>query len=70
MEHDLIGDEIVPKDAYYGIQTQRAMRNFDITGVLISLVHALAMVIKSAALSNHKVGYLTTTTKGCYRLSL
>jgi hypothetical protein len=24
MEHDLIGDEQVPKDAYYGIQTQRA----------------------------------------------
>jgi aspartate ammonia-lyase len=24
MEHDLIGDEKVPKDAYYGIQTQRA----------------------------------------------
>ena len=23
-EHDLIGDEKVPKDAYYGIQTQRA----------------------------------------------
>ena len=24
MEHDLIGDERVPKHAYYGIQTQRA----------------------------------------------
>ena len=24
MEHDLIGDEQVPKEAYYGIQTQRA----------------------------------------------
>ena len=24
VEHDLIGDEKVPKDAYYGIQTQRA----------------------------------------------
>lgn len=24
MEHDLIGDEKVPRDAYYGIQTQRA----------------------------------------------
>jgi hypothetical protein len=24
MEHDLIGDEQVPKHAYYGIQTQRA----------------------------------------------
>ena len=23
-EHDLIGDERVPKHAYYGIQTQRA----------------------------------------------
>lgn len=67
MEHDLIGDEEVPKDAYYGIQTQRAMRNFDITGVPIShfpkFIHALAMVKKAAALANHKLGYLTTSKK-------
>ena len=62
MEHDLIGDEKVPADAYYGIQTLRAMRNFDITGVPIShfpqLIRALAMVKKAAALANQELGLL------------
>jgi aspartate ammonia-lyase len=62
MEHDLLGDEEVPADAYYGIQTMRAMRNFDITGVPIShfpqLIRALAMVKKAAALTNLELGHL------------
>ena len=62
MEHDLIGDEKVPADAYYGIQTLRAMQNFDITGVPIShfphLIRALAMVKKAAALANSELGNL------------
>lgn len=33
IEHDLIGDAEIPKDAYYGIQTHRAMNNFDVTGM-------------------------------------
>lgn len=63
IEHDLLGDEEVPADAYYGIQTMRAMRNFDITGVPIShfpqLIRALAMVKKAAALANLELGHLT-----------
>ena len=66
-EHDLIGDEDVPMDAYYGIQTQRAMQNFDITGVPIShfpqLIRALAMVKKAAALANHELGHLNAVKK-------
>ncbi|CAB9528668.1 Fumarate hydratase class II [Seminavis robusta] len=62
IEHDLIGDEKVPADAYYGIQTQRAMKNFDITGVPIShfpeLIRALAMVKKAAAMANRDLGHL------------
>ena len=62
VEHDLIGDEEVPANAYYGIQTQRAMNNFDITGVPIShfpqFIRALAMVKKSAALANRELGQL------------
>lgn len=62
MEHDLLGDLEVPVDAYYGIQTQRAMTNFDITGVPIShfpeLIKALAMVKKAAALANRELGQL------------
>lgn len=67
MEHDLIGDEKVPNSAYYGIQTQRAMKNFDITGVPIShfpeLIRALAMVKKAAALANFDLGHLNEEKK-------
>jgi len=66
-EHDLIGDEDVPVTAYYGIQTQRAMDNFDITGVPIAhfpeLIRALAMVKKAAALANHDLRHLDTNKK-------
>ena len=64
IEHDLIGDEYVPVDAYYGIQTLRAIQNFDITGVPIShfppLLKALAMVKKAAAQANEKLGNLAS----------
>jgi aspartate ammonia-lyase len=62
-EHDLVGNENVPISAYYGIQTQRAMKNFDITGVPIShfpeLIRALSMVKKAAALANFDLGQLS-----------
>ena len=31
MEHDLLGEKAVPASAYYGIQTARAMDNFQIS---------------------------------------
>lgn len=60
LEHDLLGTREVPKDAYYGIQTQRALENFPITGYRPhkELVLALAMVKKAAAIANMKVGQL------------
>jgi aspartate ammonia-lyase len=62
IEHDLLGYEPVPADAYYGIQTQRAIHNFDISGVPIchfpQLIRALAMVKKAAALANQQLGLL------------
>ncbi|EON92908.1 aspartate ammonia-lyase AspA [Marinobacter lipolyticus SM19] len=62
LEHDLLGDLAVPEDAWYGIQTQRALDNFAITGVPIShfpdFVRALAMVKKAAALANRDLGVL------------
>ncbi|MBW0147253.1 aspartate ammonia-lyase [Marinobacter arenosus] len=61
-EHDLLGDLPVPADAWYGIQTQRALNNFSITGVPIShfphLVRALVMVKKAAAMANRDLGDL------------
>jgi len=62
-EHDLLGDEQVPADAYYGIQTMRAMRNFHITGVPIGhhpqLVIALAYVKQACAKANRDIGLLS-----------
>ena len=62
IEHDLLGDAKVPNAAYYGIQTQRAMENFNISGVELShyanVPTALAMVKKACAMANRDLGML------------
>ena len=35
-EHDLLGEKQIPADAYYGVQTARALENFQISGVPIN----------------------------------
>src|SRR3954469_4190720 len=56
IEHDLLGDFKVPADAYYGVQTARALENFKISGVEIRLypnfIKGLAMVKLAAARAN------------------
>ncbi len=63
LEHDLLGDRQVPNEHYYGIQTLRAVENFNITGIPIShyprLVYSLAYIKKAAALTNLELGLLT-----------
>ncbi|RKO63198.1 aspartate ammonia-lyase [Caldibacillus debilis GB1] len=60
-ERDFLGEKDVPKDAYYGIQTLRAVENFPITGQKLdkSLITALAIVKKSAAQANLAIGQLS-----------
>jgi aspartate ammonia-lyase len=60
IEKDLLGTKEVPKDAYYGIQTLRAVENFPITGIPphVEMIRALAAVKKAAALANMEVGVL------------
>lgn len=60
IEKDFLGSMEVPADAYYGIQTLRAVENFPITGHRIhpELITAMAMVKKAAALANMEVGQL------------
>ena len=62
IEHDLLGDFAVPADAYYGVQTARALENFQISGVELRLypnfIKALAMVKLAAARANADVGAL------------
>nr|WP_299584544.1 aspartate ammonia-lyase [uncultured Microbulbifer sp.] len=61
-EKDLLGEREVPADVYFGIQTLRALENFQITGITLNhfpnLVKALAMVKKAAARANRELGYL------------
>ena len=67
-EHDLLGDRQVPADMYFGIQTLRAIENYDITGIPLShfptLIRALAMVKKGAAKANQKLGDLKKEIAG------
>ena len=60
MEKDLLGEKAVPADAYYGIQTARALENFQISGVAINhypgFVEAWALVKLAAARANTDVG--------------
>ncbi|MEH7280637.1 aspartate ammonia-lyase, partial [Bacillus toyonensis] len=57
---DFLGEKEVPSVAYYGVQTLRAVENFPITGYRIhpSLITAMAIVKKAAALANMDTGYL------------
>jgi aspartate ammonia-lyase len=61
-EHDFLGELAIPADAYYGVQTMRAMQNFRISNGSISqcpsLIRGLAMVKKAAALANTELGVL------------
>lgn len=60
LETDLIGEERVPKDAYYGVQSLRACENFKITGLSLNeeLIKAVCEVKKAAAISNRDAGIL------------
>ena len=60
IEHDLLGDRPVPADAYYGVQTARALDNFQISGVPLHLypdvIRGFAMVKLAAARANFDCG--------------
>jgi aspartate ammonia-lyase len=59
-EKDLLGEKQIPADAYYGVQTMRALENFQVSGVTTKFypdyVRAYAMVKLAAARANNEVG--------------
>ncbi len=61
VEVDFIGEKQIDVEAYYGIQTLRAVENFPITGYPIhsELIRSMAMVKKAAALANKETGVLS-----------
>ena len=60
IEKDLLGRKSVPASAYYGIETQRAVENFPISGLRAPgvLIEACARIKKAAALANARLGLL------------
>lgn len=59
-ESDFLGTKEVPADAYYGIQTIRAVENFPITGYRChsELIKAIAIVKRAAAQANAEIEML------------
>lgn len=73
-EKDLLGEKQIPADAYYGVQTARALENFQVSGVKTNFypdyVKAYAIVKMAAARANTDVGRmskekLTAIEKAC-----
>jgi aspartate ammonia-lyase len=60
VERDPLGEHAVPDDAYYGIQTVRAVENFPISGLRAAapLVTATVFIKKAAAQANVSLGRL------------
>ena len=65
-EKDLLGEKEIPVEAYYGVQTARALENFEISGVQINhypgFVEAWAIVKLAAARANADVGAMKPET--------
>ena len=76
-EHDSIGDRMIPADAYWGVQTSRAVENFPFNTQRIeafpTFITAYAQVKKAAAQANFELGILPkdkldAITKACDEL--
>jgi aspartate ammonia-lyase len=59
-ELDSLGEKEVPAEAYYGIQTQRALENFPVSGLTEhpDFIKAYVMIKKAVALTNMELGFL------------
>ncbi|MQA28900.1 MAG: aspartate ammonia-lyase [Luteitalea sp.] len=59
-ERDPLGELRVPSEAYYGVQTERAVENFPISGLRApaDLITATILVKKAAARANRELGRL------------
>lgn len=66
-ETDLLGDLQVPVNAYYGVQTQRAINNFKISNHKLSqypiFIKSLAAVKLAAVETNYELGLINETIK-------
>ncbi len=67
-EHDSLGERRIPDEAYYGVQTLRAVENFPISDMPIRnypfLIEALGCVKQASALANADLGLLEPAIAG------
>lgn len=59
-DKDSMGTVSVPEDVYYGAQTQRAVENFPVSGLVLQdiFINTLALIKKCAAKANLKLGII------------
>ena len=60
VERDTMGELAVPANAYYGVQTARAIENFPISSMRMprSVIRAMGLIKRAAAAVNHSLGLL------------
>ena len=60
VERDSIGEMNIPVEAYYGVQSMRALENFLISGYHLrpEMIDSLAEVKKACAIANFKAGQI------------
>lgn len=66
IEKDTIGEVKVPKDVYWGAQTERSRSNFKIgaaASMPLEIVYGFAYLKKAAAYTNHELGVLDITKR-------
>ena len=75
LEYDSIGGKHIPSDAYYGVQSLRAMENFSITGRRLhtDMIRSLAFLKKACAMANAAAGVMdiriaTAIEQACDRI--
>ena len=66
IETDSLGERKVPADVYYGIQTQRAVENYPISGYRAHpiLIRSMGMIKKAAAQANRELGLVDEKRAG------
>jgi fumarate hydratase, class II len=60
IERDTMGELAVPVEAYYGVQTARAIENFPISSLRMprAVIRAMGIIKRAAATVNHSLGLL------------
>jgi len=66
IEHDTMGEVAVPSEALWGAQTQRSLQNFKIGQERLprTMIRAMGLVKKAAALTNAELGQITQDISG------